>query len=174
MFQRLLKPKPAQTAGQTLYSGAVAQARQPGFYTAFGAPDTREGRFELYSLHVILLLDRLRGEGAQAEETAQALVDRFTRGLDDAFREMGVGDMAVAKRVKNLAQAFLGRAKVCHEAFDALPDRSSLEGLVARTLFDEDGGKAAGLTGYLIAAREHLAGQPLQTLLEGHAEWPAP
>ena len=34
--------------------------------SVMGAPDTREGRFELYSLHVILLLDRLKGEGAKA------------------------------------------------------------------------------------------------------------
>jgi cytochrome b pre-mRNA-processing protein 3 len=170
-FKRLIKPRPAIQAGEALYSGAVAQARRPGLYTDLATPDTREGRFELYSLHVILLLDRLKGQGPQAEETGQGLVDRFTRGLDDAFRELGVGDLAVAKRIKKLAEAFYGRARAADQAFAALPDRRTLEALLARTLFEGDDAKAAKMTDYLVRARDHLAAQPLETLLGGEAQW---
>jgi len=170
-FKRWRKPRPAQLAGEALYAGAVAQARTPALYLGLGAPDTREGRFELYSLHVILLLDRLKGQGPQAEETAQALVDRFTRGLDDAFRELGVGDMAVPKRIKKLAEAFFGRARSADQAFDALPDRRTLQALLARTLYEGDDGKAAGMTDYVVRARESLAAQPTETLLAGEAVW---
>lgn len=170
-FKRWRKPRPAQLVGEALYAGAVAQARTPALYLDLGAPDTREGRFELYSLHVILLLDRLKGQGPQAEETAQALVDRFTRGLDDAFRELGVGDMAVPKRIKKLAEAFFGRARSADQAFDALPDRRTLQALLARTLYEGDDGKAAGMTDYVVRARESLAAQPTETLLAGEAVW---
>ncbi|MES2035599.1 MAG: ubiquinol-cytochrome C chaperone family protein, partial [Pseudomonadota bacterium] len=99
MLSRLFKPRPAKAAGEALYAAAARQARSPRFYAEMGVPDTREGRFEMYSLHVVLLLDRLKGQGPQADETAQILIETYIRGLDDAFREMGVGDTAVAKRV---------------------------------------------------------------------------
>jgi len=171
-FKRLNKPRPVQIAAEALYAGAVAQARRPGLYLDLAAPDTREGRFELYSQHVILLLDRLRGQGPQAEETAQILVDRFTRGLDDAFREMGVGDLSVAKRIKKLAGAFIGRARTVDQAYAALPDRRTLDALLARTVYDGDDEKAARLGDYLLATRESLAAQPLDALLTGSVIWP--
>ena len=46
---------------------AAAGHARPRVITAdLGAPDTVEGRFELYNLHVVLLLRRLRGEGPLA------------------------------------------------------------------------------------------------------------
>ena len=171
-FKRLSRPNPAQTAAEALYAGAVEQARRPALYTEMLVPDTREGRFEIYSLHIILLLDRLKGQGARAEEVSQLLVDRFTRGLDDAFRELGVGDLAVAKRMKKLAEAFFGRARACDQAFDALPDRRTLNALLARTLFEGQDGPAERLGDYLLSARQALAAQPLEPLLEGRAAWP--
>lgn len=170
-FKRLTKPRLAQIAAESLYAAAVAQARRPGLYTDLAAPDTREGRFELYSLHIILLLDRLKGQGPQAEETAQVLVDRFTRGLDDAFRELGVGDLSVAKRIKKLAEAFLGRARSVDQAFEALPDRRTLSALLARTLYDGDDARSAALADYLVRSREVLAAQALDALLAGETRW---
>jgi cytochrome b pre-mRNA-processing protein 3 len=170
-FKRFRKPRPAVVAGEALYASAVAQARRPGLYTTLAVPDTREGRFELYSLHVILLLDRLRGGDERSGETKQALIDRFTRGLDDAFRELGVGDVAVPKRIKKLGEAFYGRARSADQAFAALPDTRTLQALLARTLFDGDDGKAAGMTDYIVRARETLAAQPAEALLAGEVQW---
>lgn len=170
-FKRFRKPRPAVVAGEALYASAVAQARRPSLYTTLAVPDTREGRFELYSLHVILLLDRLRGGDERSGETKQALIDRFTRGLDDAFRELGVGDVAVPKRIKKLGEAFYGRARSADQAFAALPDTRTLQALLARTLFDGDDGKAAAMTVYIVRARETLAAQPAEALLAGEVRW---
>ncbi|MCE3290452.1 MAG: ubiquinol-cytochrome reductase [Caulobacter sp.] len=170
-FKRFRKPRPAVVAGEALYASAVAQARRPGLYTTLAVPDTREGRFELYSLHVILLLDRLRGGDERSGETKQALIDRFTRGLDDAFRELGVGDVAVPKRIKKLGEAVYGRARSADQAIAALPDTRTLQALLARTLFDGDDGKAAGMTDYIVRARETLAAQPAEALLAGEVQW---
>jgi cytochrome b pre-mRNA-processing protein 3 len=171
-FKRWTRTRPAQTAADALYAGAVAQARVPALYQAYQAPDTREGRFELYSLHVILILDRLKAQGDQAAETAQFLVDRYTRGLDDAFREMGIGDLAVAKRMKKLAEAFYGRGRAMDQAFDALPDKRSLEALIERTLFEGAPDPARALSAYILQARQDLASQPLESILSGSVTWP--
>lgn len=176
ILDRLLKPSPIKAAGAALYQAAVSQARSPSLYAEGRAPDTREGRFELYTLHVILLIERLRGEGGAATETSQALFNAYLRGLDDAFRELGVGDLAVPKRMKSLGEAFYGRGRAYEQAFDSLPDRTTLAALVGRTLLaGVEAPDTEVLVDYILAARQALETQPLAALLAGEAAWiPAP
>lgn len=173
ILDRLLKPRPAKVAGGKLYTAAVVQARSPAFYTTFGVRDSMEGRFELFTLHVILVIERLRGQGEPAAETSQATFDAYVRGLDDAFREIGVADTAVGKKMKKLAGAFYGRLKGFDDAVAGLPNRAGLEAFLGRTALEERGeGDSAGLTAYVIAARDALAAQPLDSLLNGEPRWP--
>src|SRR5919107_75333 len=58
-------------AAQALYEAAVRQARQPVLYSAWGVPDSRDGRLEMVGLHAILLMRRLRDEGREGQELAQ-------------------------------------------------------------------------------------------------------
>lgn len=171
-LSRLFSPRPALLAGRRLYAAAASQARTPVFYVVMGAPDTVEGRFELYTLHVSLILRRLKGQGAPAVETAQALFDAYLKGLDDALREMGVGDLSVGKKMRKLGEAFYGRVKHYDEAFDALPDRTPLEAIVGRTILAGQAGTPAALTDYAILAMTQLSGQSLETLLQGDVQWP--
>jgi cytochrome b pre-mRNA-processing protein 3 len=56
-----------------------------------------------------MVLRRLRPmEGGV--ELAQALFDRFCADMDANLREMGVGDLAVPKRMQAFGEAFYGRA----------------------------------------------------------------
>jgi cytochrome b pre-mRNA-processing protein 3 len=173
ILDRLLKPRPAKAAGAKLYASAVAQARSPTFYTKFGVRDSLEGRFELFTLHVVLVLERLKAQGDAATETSQATFDAYVRGLDDAFREIGVSDTSVGKKMKKLAGAFYGRLKAFDEAAVSLPDSAALEQFLGRAVLEERAeGDVQALTGYVIAAREALAGQSLEALLQGEIEWP--
>jgi cytochrome b pre-mRNA-processing protein 3 len=172
-LSRLFSPRPAVLAGRRLYASAAAQARSAGFYTAIGAPDTVEGRFEVYSLHVALLLRRLKGQGPQAAETAQGLFDAYVQALDDALREMGVGDLSVGKKMRKLGEAFYGRVKNYDEAFAALPDTAPLAAMIGRTvLMDEAGAESGPLVDYAMAAMAGLQSEPLDALLKGDATWP--
>lgn len=175
LFQGLFRQRRPKIVGRKLYEAVVAQARQPAFYTAFGAPDTVEGRFELYCLHVILLLHRLKGGGEEAAETAQALFDTFLSGLDNALREIGVGDLSVAKKMRKLGEAFFGRAKAYDTILDG--DRADeLIGLIRRTVFEEaaSDGRPDTLAAYVRRASATLAGQPLEAILDGQVAWPEP
>jgi cytochrome b pre-mRNA-processing protein 3 len=173
VFQSLFRQRGPKIVGQRLYDSAVERARQPLFYTDFGVSDTVEGRFELYSLHVILLLHRLKGEGAQAAETAQALFDIFISQLDHALREIGVGDLSVAKKMRKLGEAFYGRAKAYDTAL-ADPADVELTALIGRTAFESAGdpAQAAGLTAYVRKVAAALAAEPLGAVLEGRVDWP--
>ncbi len=172
-LSRLFSPRPAVLAGRRLYASAAAQARAPAFYAAMGAPDTVEGRFELYSLHVALLLRRLKGQGPQAAETAQGLFDAYVQALDDSLREMGVGDLSVGKKMRKIGEAFYGRVKNYDGAFAALPDSAPLAAIIGRTVLMAGTSAEAGpLADYATAAMALLEAEPLDTLLRGDPPWP--
>ena len=171
-FQGLFGPKPAQLAGDALYNSAVAQARRPEFYSQMGAPDTLEGRFELYTLHVILVVLRLKGQGGDASAAGQALFDAYLQSLDIALREMGVGDLSVGKKMKKLGRAFYGRVQA-YDSAQVTP--GELDDLIARTIYEGvEGGNPPALVRYARAASEDLTAQPLERLLVGEVHWPEP
>lgn len=174
IFDRLFRRRPARDAGRALYSRVVDQAREPALYTELQAPDTVEGRFEIYTLHVVLLLDRLKRQGDQAAETAQALFDTYVTQLDHALREMGVGDLSVGKKMRKLGEAFFGRVKSYEAALAALPATDELEALLARTVHaDVAGASPRPLAAYILGQRETLAAQPLEAFLAGRVDWRA-
>lgn len=171
MLQRLFRPNPAKLAGEALYAAAAGQARRPAFYAEGGVADTREGRFELYTLHVILLVERLKGEAGAAAEARQSLFDRYVRGLDDAFRELGVGDLSVARKMKALGQAFYGRLKAYEDAVAALPETTALTDMLTRTVLEGRADHADAMTAYVLAARDALSRQDVSALLTGTVIW---
>ena len=174
LIDRLLGRKPARSAGRRLHDAAAAQARAPALYARLGAPDTTDGRFELLTAHVLLLVDRLKGEGPEAAQASQALFDTYVGDLDGALREMGVGDLAVPKRMKAVGQAFYGRATVLKAAYAALPDAVPLRDAIRRTLLQGADSDPAPLAAYLIAARAALAAQPTAAIVAGDVAWPTP
>jgi len=115
-----------------LYAKAVAQARLPVFYAEREVPDTVDGRFDLLVLHVFLLLHRLGEEGRETKRLNQDLFDLMFADMDRSLREMGVSDMSVGKRVKEMARAFYGRV----DAYEpVLNDKAKLEEALARNLY---------------------------------------
>jgi cytochrome b pre-mRNA-processing protein 3 len=176
MFLRsLLRPGEARAAGQRLYAATVEAARGPSLYAELGAPDTPDGRFEVYTLHVLLVLERLRGEGPRAAAVSQACFDAYLSGLDHGLRELAVGDLAVGKTMRKLGEAFYGRGKALDAALAALPDAGELEALVGRTVFagatEID---PAPLAARILAIRATLAAAPAGALLAGDLPWRAP
>ncbi len=93
-----------------LHGEIVAAARDPVLFTHYGVADDLDGRFESVALHAALALRRLNRFASPGPQIAQDLADAVFRHFDVALREMGVGDMSVPKRMKSLAEAFLGRA----------------------------------------------------------------
>ncbi len=125
---------------ETLYQMALSTSRTPAFYTEFGAEDTIDGRFDVLCLCVSLVLFRLRkivrkaNAGALvAQDISQNLYDIMFADMDLTLREMGVGDLGVAKRVKIMSEAFTGRLKAYSAAFDEV-DESALAAALARNI----------------------------------------
>ncbi|MFZ0426197.1 MAG: ubiquinol-cytochrome C chaperone family protein [Xanthobacteraceae bacterium] len=158
-----------------LYGAIVAQARVPAFYTSYKVADTVEGRFDLIVLHLVLLLARLeRGEGAE-RGVGQELFDVFCRDLDANLREMGVGDLAVPKRMRRFGEAFYGRQAAYLAALGA-PDQRELEMALARNIFAdaEPGQGAIRLARYARTALRQFEAQEEDALLRGDVVFPEP
>jgi cytochrome b pre-mRNA-processing protein 3 len=172
IFRKPENPTSAAVAG--LYDAAVVQSRSAHLYAVLGAPDTVEGRFEILTLHIILIIERLRDGGSAAAGIRQALFDLYCRNLDGALREMGVGDLTVGNRMKALGGAFYGRAAAYRAAIAALPDQNDLAAVIGRTVMaGEPAHDPHPLAAYVADLRKDLAARGLPDLLAGSPPWPA-
>ncbi len=158
----------------TLYGTIVAQARMPCFYQDYAVPDTVNGRFDVIVLHLAPVLDRLSVEPS-LRDVGQGLFDRFWQDMDHNLREMGVGDLAVPKRMRGLGEAFYGRAGAYRNALADDDQRALVEALV-RNIYGESaaGGAPERLAVYLRRVVQQLAGQEPATLAGGTLRFPDP
>jgi cytochrome b pre-mRNA-processing protein 3 len=158
-----------------LYGMIVAQARTKSFYRDYGVPDTVAGRLDMIVLHLALVLRRLAGEPEGAAGIGQQVFDRFCCDIDDNFREMGVGDLAVPKEMRRVAEAFYGRSKAYESAL-AGASADALAAVVARNVFGvaEPGLGARRLAAYIREAADRLGGQETAALVRGELNFPDP
>jgi cytochrome b pre-mRNA-processing protein 3 len=157
---------------EAIYGMIVTQAREPLFYRDLGVPDTVNGRFDLLVLHLWMVLHRLR-QTAGGVELSQALFDRFCDDMDGNLREMGVGDLAVPKRMRAFGEGFYGRAAAYDRAL--AEDLDALARALNRNILDSGAlNNARRLAAYTGTAIVHLKDQHDAALLEGAWRFPLP
>jgi cytochrome b pre-mRNA-processing protein 3 len=155
-----------------ILAAATAAARQPALYGDGRTPDDFSGRFEQACLHGALALRRLNAEPG-GRRLAQAFANRLFSSFDAGLREVGEGDLSVAKRMKSLARAFYGRLGAYSAALDA-KDAAGLAATLSRNIWDADDAPfAAPLAAHTLAAEQALAALPVDRLADA-AAWPAP
>ncbi len=172
-FFGLLGRNRYERRGFELYTAAVAAARNPYFYADLGVPDTLDGRFDLVGLFACLVIRRLRALPAPGPAIAQAVFDAMFSDMDTNLRELGVGDMTVARNVRAMWEAFHGRATV-YEAALADPDPAALQAAVTRNVWrgtDTPGAAALAEVARVQVAR--LEATPPADLLAGHVDFAA-
>jgi cytochrome b pre-mRNA-processing protein 3 len=137
ILKRLFALKPRTEQAWLLYETIVAQARNPVLYREFGVPDTLDGRFEAIVLHLVLVLRRLKRDFPEGVDLAESLQEVFFSDMDRSLREMGAGDLGVGKRVKRMAEGFLGRLSVYDAALGAAPGQPAedLSAVLRRNVF---------------------------------------
>jgi len=172
-FNHFRKPQIAPPGTiEAIYGMIVTQAREPLFYRDLGVPDTVNGRFDLLLLHLWLVLRRLKSVAA-GTALSQALFDHFCGDMDDNLREMGVGDLAVPKRMQAFGEAFYGRTT----AYDmALTDghEALAQALCKNVLNGENIDKARQLAVYTETALAELTRFGEAKLMSGAFRFPIP
>ena len=173
---RWLKRSPRADTIQGLYGAIVAQGRKPAFYAEYGVADTPEGRFDMILLHLILFVRRLRRESAPIRALGQGVFDLFCRDMDHSFREMGIGDLAVPKHMRRVAEAFYGRATAYDAAIEgAHEDR--LTAVLARNIFPQSAGASGAarrLARYVRGALDALDRQEAEDFVQARVSFPDP
>ena len=141
-----------------LYAAVVAEARQPKWYADYGVPDSVDGRFDMVSLVLALVLIRLEHDGREVE--AVRLTEQFITDMDGQIREIGFGDLVVGKQVGGILAVVGGRLGAYRTGFD-------IETL-GRTLWrGETPVNADAALAELTALRTRIDSVPLDTLLVG-------
>lgn len=174
MLSWLAARSPTKRKARDLYGLVVAQARDPAFYRAFGVADTPEGRYELIALHLALALDRLGHPDVADEPLRRETYETFITDLDDAMREMGVGDPTVPKRVKNAARGAYDRGVTYGQSLALGDDAALMVALVAHVYGGDANMPAQQLASYVRSARSHLATQSPDKIRNGEMSFPRP
>lgn len=168
------KDKGPLEAARKAYIIAVTSAREERFYRDFGVPDSVDGRFEMIVLHVILIAHRLRGEGEEANLFIQALIEALIDDMDRSLREMGVGDLSVGKKVKQMMASFYGHAAAYEEALSPGADASALPDALRRNVFGTisiDDESLDRLAAVVYSGVAHLAALDSGKILAGEASF---
>ena len=169
MLRNLFRQRPDERQGDALYALAVEQARQPAFYTVMGVADQIDARFELYTLHVLILFLRLKGDGERGEVAAQRLFDTYISSLDNTLRELGVGDVSVGKKMRKLGESLYGRMNAYEGPLRA-EDVDALAASLAKNISESaDAETARALARYAVTSRQNLAAQSFETVSKAPA-----
>lgn len=170
----LFRNKDRERQTEALYAPIVGQARQPAFFLDYGVPDTPDGRYGLMVLHVFLFAWRLREADLEAKRAAQQVCDRFFAEMDQALRDLGVGDMSVPKRIRKVAGFYAGASEAYAQALASGSEVDLAAALVRNVYIDADGAGARHLAAYTVRAASNLADTPVTTLLAGRVPFPDP
>ncbi len=163
-----------ERAGFALYTAAVQAARQPFYYTELGVPDTLDGRFDMIGIYAFLLIDRIHREQGGGKALAQAVFDAMFLDMDHTLRELGVGDITVARNNKAMWEALNGRRQA-YEAPVTAGDVDGLADAIGRNVWRgaPPAGAARRLADIVLDQHRALAQQSLASLLAGKVEFAA-
>jgi cytochrome b pre-mRNA-processing protein 3 len=96
---------------ENIYTNIVKTSRNKSFFLDFNVDDTVEGRFDIIILHSFIIFNFFIYTSDQKSSLPQMLFDHMFHDFDSSLREMGFGDIAVNKRMKQFIKAFYGRIK---------------------------------------------------------------
>lgn len=171
MLRWLWAKRDGSAQATELYQSALAWSRDPNLYTELAVADTVDGRVEMLLLHLSILLDRLGHAGDDGRRLALAVTEAFVEHMDDTFRHIGIGDLAVPRKVKKAAAALYGAHGDYAPALASGDDApSAWRHALHLHLISRGAAPAAdvaGLATHAMALRERLAKLPDGDVLAG-------
>ena len=170
MFKIYGKNRRLNATAHEIYGSIVAQTRKPVFYADWCVPDTVEGRFDVLVVHLSLVVRRLNAGKEEDATLGQRVAEAFIEDMDDTFREMGVGDLAVPKRMKAASEAYNGRLLAYSEALDG-GNMTELMAALTRNMSVAPEGPAPDcerLAAYMEASASKMSTLGLDEISKGH------
>jgi len=162
-FSKLFGTEPdPKEALRPLWHAIIAEARSPKWYREHGAADTVDGRFDMITNVLGLVMLRMERDDSLLPATAR-LTELFAEDMDAQLRETGMGDPTLGKKMGKLMEAMGGRIGAFR---DALP-RSAEEvtKVVERNANLAEGIDPTAMAGGLIALHGRLESLSNEQLL---------
>ena len=148
-----------------LYRAVVAIARQPQWYADCGVADTEEGRFDMLSAALALVILRMEAS-ADLRPSAALLTELFVEDIEGQLRQQGIGDPTLGKRMGKLMSALGGRIGVYRAGLAETGDEALVHAVERNVTFG-DGGDPACVAARLRGLRGDLRERSDRDLLDG-------
>jgi len=152
-------------AMRPLWYRVVEIAREKRWYAELGVADTVEGRFDMITAILSLVLLRMEGEEDLAQPSVH-LTELFVEDMDGQLRESGVGDLVVGKHIGRLVAALGGRLGA-YRAGLAEEGDAALRDAAARNIGLLHGAEPAGVAAALREFHGKLAETGSERILAG-------
>jgi cytochrome b pre-mRNA-processing protein 3 len=156
-----------------IYGAVVTQARSEHFYAEQGVPDTPTGRYEMVTLHLVLVLERLRQAGSTSA-LPRLLAETFVVDMDDSLRELATGDLTVPKKIRRVAAGLYDRTMTYRAALESRDDAALTAALNAHVYDGTQNPHAAQLARYVRNAAASLAAIDIEKTLLAGSGFPHP
>lgn len=145
-----------------LWHRTVEIAREPHWYAECGVADTLEGRFDMITAVMAMLLVRMEREEALVAPSV-FLTELFVDDMDGQLREAGVGDLVVGKRMGKLMSTMGGRLGAYREGLAG--DDATLARAAERNVTLNETGSANCVARHLRALAARLDATEAKALL---------
>ncbi len=148
-----------------LWHSVVATSRESQWYEECEAQDTVDGRFDMITLVLCLVLMRMENSQELAPSTGP-LTELFVEDMDRQLRDSGVGDLMVGKTMGKLMSALGGRLGSLRAALGK-PDDTALAAVLDRNMRVDGEGLPLALAARTRELYTALQAQDDAALLEG-------
>ncbi|QYU66116.1 hypothetical protein J4558_14035 [Leptolyngbya sp. 15MV] len=163
LIKRLLRREAdPKSALRPLWHRTVELSRDPDWYARCGVHDTVQGRFDMITLVLGMVLLRMEREDALKPGSVY-LTELFVDDIDGQLRETGMGDPTLGKQMGRLVSVLGGRLGALR---DAGHDEAALAEVVTRNAAIEGDGLAVARR--LIALAANLDRADAGALLAGN------
>ncbi len=170
-----------------VYRQIADQSRSPVFYRGWGVADTINGRFEMLALLLFAVVNRLVKADKPDERFAQLVMEAFVADMDRNYREIGISDVRVGKKIKAMYGLF--GARLAHYDLVLAEAATAENGSSKQNFADaidahvfamarQDGeaatSSAARLADYILSVIDVLAKTGLAAIRVGDIRFPEP
>lgn len=128
---------------RALYAAIVAEARKPEWYEQGGVADSIDGRFDMVSAVLALVLIRMEALEDAAHAPSSLVTELFVQDMDGQLRELGIGDIVVGKHIGKMMGALGGRLGAYRDVFEG---KAVLAEVLMRNLYRGDAPSADALS----------------------------
>ena len=120
-----------------LFEKINKQSLRKDLYLQYKIIDTFENRFELLTIHIVLVVKAMKSDSLMGNKTIQKLFDEIFKYLDNSFRELGLGDKVIEMNLNKLLSIFLKKIKLYEQALSENND-SSLKKILINSIYKNE------------------------------------